>query len=198
MDENRRAAFLSGMAVALGGTALLGVVLIIRHLLNQKALALAAPAPSVMWMPPWPERDLYDPYRRTAGIPVSAVTPPRLFPTRAALQLQDTTMRTLNLPDITTTTEAYRLATGVGGPMEAVVRCIGPAGAFVVLSYDPAVFYSLTSLTAPTGDVLIVGTGEVQRVPLRPGEVLWGKGAAVGAVPTAVSVSCGPPAEIPT
>lgn len=101
-------------------------------------------------------------------------------------------MQTIRLPSLTDSkSQAVRIVSALAMPFEAVLRVVGPAGTWAAFAVDPSALNAVTpdpSVSPPTGDTLIVSSGQSHLLRLNPRQAVFGKGSAVGVI---VSVNAG-------
>jgi len=98
-------------------------------------------------------------------------------------------MQTLTLPVLSDRrATAVRLGQATTTMFDAVLRVVGPAGSFAAFSTDPTEVNRPDMPAIPTGNVVIVPSGQFHSIRLRPREAVYGKGSVAGVL---VSVTCG-------
>lgn len=173
-DQNRDGiALAAGTALGLGIAAFLGMLAYVLFLRRQQQFPTkmlnAAYAPTLPAAP--------------AGMLPAALPAPQLgyapFASRATVAArgisQDSLVRTYTLPAVTSSTEAFRLATSPtgGGGSRVTVRVIAPQGALAVLAFTSNELNVGNALAEST---LVIPTGQHQTIRIAPGQALYGKG----------------------
>jgi hypothetical protein len=87
-------------------------------------------------------------------------------------------MQTIALPNISDlSTEAARLASATSTPYDVIVRVVGPAGSYAAFSLDQTELQR-GGTAIPTGNTVIVQSGEAHKIRLLPHQAVFAKGQA--------------------
>lgn len=145
--------------------------------LGEPSAQLAAPLPPPMALvetypppappPPAPEINIFPSVPKEAPM----VRSPR-----------NTHIRNLRLPTYGIDRDAIRLATATDVPCRVTVRITQPPGTQVALAFD---FNDLTG-NAPSGDVLLLGAGDMREIKLAPRQDLYAKATLAGSMASVI------------
>jgi hypothetical protein len=170
----------AGLAVGLSVATILGLFGLLIYLLRkQPAQALSSP-------PIYMLNGGGGGMGSTTFAPLAPTPVVGLEPTTS---MSPTFMQTYALPPLGNLTGAARLATASDAPYNVTVRVVGPAGAFAAFSSD-ATELNRGGVNVPTGQTVIVQSGQEHKIRLMPGQAVFGVGHAINPGETVyVSVS---------
>jgi hypothetical protein len=169
-----RSSWMVGLAVGFGVVAVLGLGGVILYLLLRKKDGnLAGPEFRIV---PYPMA-----MGQFAGAPTLEATP---LPATAAPSLPvrrtapGLVTRSFRLPSLTDyESGAVRIGQATDVEYEAIVRTVGPAGEWAVISFNPTELMQPGMSNFPVGDVLVLPSGQWQKMRLLPRQVLYAKGS---------------------
>ncbi len=89
--------------------------------------------------------------------------------------------------------DSIRLVSSSDRPYTVMLRVVDPAGSFGMFSFDPSTLNSTTPI--PTGENIIIPSGQWQTVPLAPHSALYGRGSVTGVTVSVTGSPVGRPVE---
>ena len=105
---------------------------------------------------------------------------------------ENSIMQTLQLPSLTDPkAPAIRLAQAIDSMATVTLRVVGPAGTFAAFALDQNELAHPDMPATPTGNTVIVPSGQTHQIRLRPREVIYAKGSQPGVIATATSAEAG-------
>jgi hypothetical protein len=204
-DDKKDNSHWVGLAVGLGVAAAIGVIGLLIYVLRKNTtqqqlgdsyMPLQLPPPA----PPAPQVYLISTSNGATITSATPAAPPASSDasgdneTRGAVQRMEMTLnglasqlsrpaqqpiaQTLALPSLSDRSPAVRIVQATKTAYDAVLRVVGPAGAFAAFSTDPVELSRPDMPAVPTGNTIIVQSGHWHPIRLLPRQAVYGKGQA--------------------